>query len=149
MAQQRLKSSVKAACAQLGAFGISYSLQAAIITTTNKRALSRVLFCSSSILFQSVIRILLLSSSSSWTLFVFLLFFSFFHLHSQTPGLYPSSPPPPFTSRPFPCPFPPPSKVRSDLSGEKTNGGERTDCWMPVDLSKQQNCGRIENLNLH
>lgn len=84
-AQRRLKSSVKAACAPLGALWISYSLQAAIITTTNKAALSRVLFCSSSRLFQSVIRILLLSSSSPAP-FVCLQFFS---TPSFTPFIHP------------------------------------------------------------
>lgn len=87
-AQRRLKSPVKAACAPLGALWISYSLQAAIITTTNKRALSRVLFCSSSRLFQSVIRILLLSSSSPAP-FVCLQFF--LHLYSHPLSSLPSS----------------------------------------------------------
>lgn len=131
----------KAACPPLGVLWISYSLQAAIITTTNKRPLSRVLFCSASRLFQSVIRILLISSSSSLLLLpppfsaqshLLMLLNLIFPRFSSTPSARFSSihstslffsRPPPFTSSPPPCPCPPPSKVISDLSRGKTNLG--------------------------
>lgn len=141
MAVRWLKISLKAACPLLGALWISYSLQAAIITTTNRRPLSRALFCSASRLFQPVIRILLIASSS----------FLYSSLPTSTTQnwlffllLYP------FIQSPF-HPPPPPIQGNEWLELRKDKSlARRTDCWMLVDLSKRAELWhRIEILNLH
>lgn len=142
-AERWLKISYKAACPLLGALWISYSLQAAIITTTNKRPLSRVLFCSASRLFQPVIRILLISSSLTSS--------SHFHLPP------PDSPLPsvlhlPPSSYPFLLPPPPPftsfSSSSSSLQGNEWFKSRKNKSWRGEQIvgclltcQSEQNCG--------